>query len=108
MPSTFPIPCLEQRGPIANRRLQCRRFTVQIRVLLSLLGLVTIARADLSLAGRGKSRHVIVLDPAATATEAFAARELAAHLEQITGVTFPVQTNSRAPARAIFIGAGNT
>ncbi len=59
-----------------------------------------------TIAKNGKTKMVIVVDPAATATELFAARELATNLEQITGATFEIQTNTKAPKRAIFVGAG--
>ncbi|HXJ56510.1 MAG TPA: DUF4838 domain-containing protein [Verrucomicrobiae bacterium] len=74
--------------------------------LLVLLSLVATARAEVLLADGGKTRQTIVVDPAATATEVFAARELAAHLRQITGAEFNVLTNAQAPARAILVGMG--
>ncbi|HUA65422.1 MAG TPA: DUF4838 domain-containing protein [Alphaproteobacteria bacterium] len=58
------------------------------------------------IAAHGRAEMVIVTDPAATATERFAAHELAAVLQQITGATFVIQTNATAPARAIFVGPG--
>jgi len=54
----------------------------------------------------GVARTVILVDPAATATEFYAARQLAASLQQITGASFQIRTNSRSPARAIIVGAG--
>lgn len=60
---------------------------------------VTIAR-------HGKPEMVIVVDPSATATELYAAHELATNLQQITGATFQVQTNTKAPKRAIIVGPG--
>jgi len=76
--------------------------------LLTLLVAATVAgRAELQLAREGVARSVIIVDPAATATEAFAARELPSHLRQITGAEFSVQTNTRAPRRAILVGGGN-
>jgi hypothetical protein len=73
--------------------------------LIALLAGGTSSRAAVLLADGGKTRHVIVVDAAASATEAFAARELASHLQQITGADFAVQTNAKAPARAIMVGA---
>lgn len=58
------------------------------------------------IAKNGKTKMVIVTDPSATPTELFAARELVTNLEQITGATFEIQTNTRTPKRAIFVGSG--
>jgi hypothetical protein len=71
-----------------------------------LLGGPFSTRADFPLASKGTTRHVIVVDPAATAPELTAARELAAILRQITGADFMVATNARAPTRAILVGTG--
>jgi hypothetical protein len=60
-----------------------------------------------TLSKNGKTMTVIIVDPAATATEQFAARELASNLNQITGATFEIQTNTEAPRHAIIIGQGN-
>lgn len=60
----------------------------------------------MTIAKNGKARVVIVVDPSATATEFYAARELAANLQQITGASFEIQTNTRAPKRAILVGPG--
>ena len=58
------------------------------------------------IARNATTRMVIVVDPAATPTENFAARQLADTLSTITGATFQIQTNSEAPARAILVGPG--
>jgi hypothetical protein len=80
---------------------------MKLTFLLSLLVATTLpSHADLLLANKGAARHVIVVDPAATAPERTAARELAAALRQITGAEFVVQTNTRAPTRAILVGSG--
>jgi hypothetical protein len=63
-------------------------------------------RAELTLASKGATRHVIVVDPAATAPELTAAKELATTLRQITGAEFAIQTNTKAPTRAILVGGG--
>jgi fructan beta-fructosidase len=55
----------------------------------------------------GVARTVIVVDPAATATEFYAARQLASFLQQITGASFEVRTNIESPARAIMVGRGS-
>jgi len=59
-----------------------------------------------TLAKNGTAQAVIVIDPAATATEAFAARELASYLHQITGGNFEIRTNTVAPSHAIVVGQG--
>jgi hypothetical protein len=58
------------------------------------------------IAENGVARTVIVVDPKATATELFAARQLASSLQQITGASFEIRTDTKSPARAIFVGAG--
>src|SRR5271167_3349374 len=58
------------------------------------------------IAENGVARTVIVVDPAATATEKYAARQLALTLHQITGADFEVRTNTESPASAIIIGPG--
>ena len=71
---------------------------MKLITLLSLLFAATVTgRADFLLANAGRTRHVIVVDPAATPAEHLAAKELAATLRQITGAEFAVQTNTRAP-----------
>lgn len=75
-------------------------------LLLALLVSTGTVRADLLLARNSKATCVIVIDPAATAPEQTAAGELAATLRQITGAEFVIQTNTKAPTRAILVGAG--
>ncbi|MDE3069032.1 MAG: DUF4838 domain-containing protein [Verrucomicrobiota bacterium] len=75
-------------------------------LILLFLGLSTANIPATVIAEHGAARMVIVTDPAATATEAYAARELAATLEQITGAAFEVRTNTAAPAHAILVGPG--
>ncbi|MGA2749582.1 MAG: DUF4838 domain-containing protein [Verrucomicrobiota bacterium] len=58
------------------------------------------------IAKNGAARAVIVIDPGATATEAFAARQLASCLNQITGATFEVRSATRAPSHSIIVGPG--
>jgi hypothetical protein len=58
------------------------------------------------IAESGVARTVIVVNPTATAAEMFAARQLAASLQQITGAAFELRTNSESPARAIIVGPG--
>ena len=75
-------------------------------LLWSLFIFTTASQAAVQLAEGGKTQHVIVVDPAATPPEHTAAKELAATLRQITGAEFLVQTNTKAPTRAILVGAG--
>ena len=80
---------------------------MKLTLLLSLLVATALpGRADLLLANKGAARHVIIVDPAASAPEFTAAKELAATLRQITGAEFVVQTNAKAPTRAILVGPG--
>ena len=58
------------------------------------------------IAKNGVAQTVIVVDPAATASEHYAARQLASVLGQIAGASFQIQTNSEAPAHAIIVGPG--
>lgn len=75
-------------------------------LLLALLVSTETVRSDLLLARNSRANCVIVIDPAATAPEQTVARELAATLRQITGAEFVVQTNTKAPTRAILVGPG--
>ncbi len=77
-----------------------------VAFILSCLVFSTLPTFSATISRDGKTRMVIVTDPSATATELFAARELATNLQQITGATFEIQTNTKAPKRAIFVGAG--
>ncbi len=59
-----------------------------------------------TVAEHGVARTVIVLDPTATATENYAAQQLASVLQQITGASFEIITNAEAPPQAIIVGQG--
>lgn len=54
----------------------------------------------------GAAQMVIVTDPGATPVENFAARELAAALEKITGAKFEIRTDAEAPTNSIIVGPG--
>lgn len=74
--------------------------------LLALLTLTCLSSASadpLRLAEGGKTRYVIVVDPAATAAEQHAAQELAAFLQQVTGAAYPVQTTTDVPAGPLLV-----
>jgi hypothetical protein len=58
------------------------------------------------IAENGLARTVIVVDAKATATELFAAQQLVLSLQQITGASFEIRTNAKAPPRAILVGPG--
>jgi hypothetical protein len=58
------------------------------------------------IAKNGVARTVIVVDPAASASEMYAARQLASSLTQITGASFEIRTNAKSPIRAIIVGTG--
>ena len=59
-----------------------------------------------TLAQNGTARTVIVIDPSASASETFAARELTSYLHIITGANFEIRTNTIAPRHAIVVGQG--
>lgn len=75
------------------------------RALPFLLTFLVSANA-MTLANHGKAAAVIVIDPAASAAENFAARELSSNLNQITGATFEIRANTTAPRHAIIVGQG--
>jgi hypothetical protein len=75
-------------------------------ILFALLFIAPASRAELLLAEKEETKCVILVDPTATAPERNAANELAATLQQITGATFLLRTNTEAPDRAILIGSG--
>src|SRR5262245_42780509 len=79
---------------------------MKITVVLMLLVLAIPCRAATLLAEDGKTRHVILVDPAATAPERNAANELCLTLQQITGADFSVRTNTEAPDRVVLVGPG--
>src|SRR5665213_2452197 len=58
------------------------------------------------IAENGEARTVIVVDPKASVAEMYAARQLASTLQQITGASFEIRTNTESPTRAIIVGAG--
>ncbi len=85
--------------------MEILRTKIKVLILLFLALWVWPAGATV-IAHHGRADMMIVVDPAATATEMFAAQQLAAGLGQITGATFEIQTNTTAPARAIIVGPG--
>lgn len=80
----------------------------RLSLLLALAGLCPAASpAALTLAEGGRTQYVIVRDPAATAPELHAARELAETLRQVTGAEFATQeAGAKLPGRAILVGPG--
>jgi hypothetical protein len=80
-------------------------FLTRCLVLTLLVALIRQTPAAV-IAEKGVARTVIVVDPTATATEMFAAHQLASVLQQITGASFEIRTNAKPPARAIMVGAG--
>lgn len=76
-------------------------------LLVALLATASVtAHAEFALAENGTTRHVIIVDPSVSVPEFAAARELASMLRQITGAEFNIETNTRAPQRAIVVGDG--
>lgn len=74
--------------------------------LLAGFFLVPVLSQGATLANNGATRTVIVVDPAATAPELTAARELATDLLFITGAKFEIRTNTVAVSRTILVGQG--
>jgi hypothetical protein len=84
-------------------------MTKGIWLFISMLFFMVVWAAPMSamtIARHGQAETVIVVDPSATATELYAAYELATNLQQITGATFEVQTNTESPRHAILVGPG--
>jgi hypothetical protein len=90
---------------MAPRLKVCRVMKAAVLVLVVLLASLWKASAAI-IAENGAVRTVIVVDPAATPPESYAARELASTLREITGATFEIRTNTEAPPRAIIVGLG--
>src|SRR5580692_7082724 len=90
---------------VGRRRSKLSNFLTKCLVLTVLMSLARQSPAAV-IAENGVARTVIVLDPAATATEKYAARQLASVLQQITGASFEIRTNTESPARAIIVGPG--
>ena len=80
---------------------------VKTLICILLCAVFDFSAFALTLSDRSGARVVIVVDPASTPPEIFAAQELALHLKQITGMDFTILTNAAAPARSILVGAGN-
>ncbi len=69
--------------------------------------LLTIAAFSIAFANALDAAPVpIIVDPSATSTEHYAARQLSDFLQQISGQPFPVQESASAPSRAIIVGSG--
>jgi hypothetical protein len=80
-----------------------------MKLVIAALSILFVSFLDVSaalIAKNGVARTVIIVDPAATAVEIYAARQLSLTLQQITGASFEVETNSRSPDRAIIVGPG--
>jgi hypothetical protein len=83
------------------------RFTLFGWVLALLMSPIPV-RAALTLADHGRTAYVILIDSQAEAAEKAAARDLALHLEKITGAVFPIreQGQGQVPGQAILVGQG--
>jgi hypothetical protein len=75
-------------------------------LVLFILAASLLESSAAKIAEKGVARTVIVVDPNASVTEMYAARQLATALAQITGASFEVLTNADAPTRAIIVGPG--
>jgi hypothetical protein len=74
--------------------------------VLTVLMIASRQSLAVTIAENGVARTVIVVDPAASRQENYAARQLASVLQQITGGTFEVRTNTEVSENAIIIGFG--
>jgi hypothetical protein len=80
-----------------------------VKAIFGVLGAFMASILQISaavIAENGGARTVIVVDPSAEAVEMYAARQLASTLQQITGASFEIRTNTKSPARAIIVGPG--
>lgn len=91
-----------------ERRPHVARANRLVIAYVLLLCLCPYARADFSIAKRGKPACVIVQEQGATLVESNAVLELAATLEKITGTTFVVEQakNGKTSKKAILVGTG--
>jgi hypothetical protein len=94
-----PSPALPLRHALLRQSALC------LACLLVFAGLMPLARADLTLAGRGKTRYRIVLPPNAPPAELYAAQELQRYLERLSGARLPITADTEpVTAREILIG----
>jgi hypothetical protein len=61
-------------------------------------------RETYSLFAEGKTRYAIILDPAASESEKWAAKELQKRLKEISGIEFPIQTELHGQENQIVLG----
>jgi len=80
---------------------------VRLLVAVCLAAMCLPGQAAMELASAGVARYVIVTQAGATPAECYAAEELAAALNRITGATFAIQQlTANPPEAAIVIGPG--
>ncbi len=85
-----------------------RPTTSCLMVLLTVCFTSLSHAADLRLAVGGTTRYTIVVDPDATAAETYAAQELAAFLQQVTGADFPVTASAETlSGPMLLVGPGH-
>jgi hypothetical protein len=86
---------------------KCGRKQIYILMGLAVAVKFAVPAVALTLAEAGQPTATIVLAQKATAAEQTAANELAGYLRQITGATFPVQTEDKLPAEGnrVFVGS---
>ena len=75
------------------------RDSVRLLVAVCLAAMCLPVHAAMELAAAGVAHCVIITQAGATPAERYAAEELAAALNRITGATFPIQAGHRKPAR---------
>jgi hypothetical protein len=79
-----------------------------LSIALAILFGSTLAQASMHLTRFGKANATVILQPGATPSEAWAARDLTNALWRITGVPFELLVDqARAPDKAIVVGQGS-
>ncbi len=81
-----------------------RRLIPCLAASLTILFTFNIAAAKTTIAREGKSEAVIVVDPAASAPQKYAASELAEFLRQVTGTSFEIRPTPQADRCNLLVG----
>ena len=91
---------------IDDGRRSRRGFILSTAVSLVSLGARGAAKHSIPVAVPGRQRYTIFLGGEASASERWAAAELCSHIEQMTGISLPIESGAAVPAsrRAIAVG----
>jgi hypothetical protein len=83
----------------------CWRCLKWIAALAAMLGLPTLAQADLTIAGKGAGGYRIVIAAEAPPSERYAAEELRQYLQKMSGASLAIVTDSEpVQSREILLG----